>query len=74
MHCDCVAYVDQNAPVPCKGRAHEYREVSRDSNHHRIRTLEVCRDCGEKRLGCYAFHLDEDGNTAWGPPGEWWYS
>jgi len=54
---------------------HEHSQcISRDENDDRIRKIEVCNDCGMWRLNTYAFRLDEEGCTAWGPPGEWWSS
>lgn len=42
-----------------------------DENDDRIRTLETCTTCGQKRYGVFAKRLSDDGREAWGTVGQW---
>jgi hypothetical protein len=52
---------------------HQWLITEKVENDNRIRTLDFC-ECGARRSGCYAKRLDNNGEAAWGPVGEWWYT
>ncbi len=53
---------------------HVYFDTARDENDDRIRVVQRCGRCEDERYGCFAKRLDDEGRTAWGPVGEWYYT